>query len=159
MPPRRPPGYWRTRLVERDAGYVTPCHEYSGARHRQGYGTVGIDGRTWLVHRLAWTEAYGDPGPLLVCHKCDNPPCARLDHLHLGTYSINNRDAIARGLNTTPPNGGVSHGAANGNSHLRDIDVLTVRERYAPVRQMAADFGVSVKTIYNILNRKTWTHL
>jgi hypothetical protein len=28
--------HWRTRLVERDAGYVTPCMEWSGCRTSAG---------------------------------------------------------------------------------------------------------------------------
>ena len=37
------------------------------------------------------------PKGLVVRHKCDNPPCFRLSHLELGTYSENNMDASERG--------------------------------------------------------------
>lgn len=159
MPPRRPVGYYRTRLTERDAGYVTLCHEWTGARHKQGYGTIVIDGKTWLVHRLAWTEAFGDPGGFLVCHHCDNPPCARLDHLHLGTYSTNNRDAIARGLNRPPTSRAPQPGSSNPNHKLTEPDVRFIRASDASPSSLAVQFGVTRRTIHDIRTQRTWRHI
>lgn len=33
----------------------------------------------------------------MVRHRCDNPPCWKLDHLVLGTASDNSADMVARG--------------------------------------------------------------
>ena len=32
-----------------------------------------------------------------VLHRCDNPPCIKLDHLFLGTCKDNTRDAMSKG--------------------------------------------------------------
>ena len=49
--------------------------------------------------------------------------------------------------------------------HLRrlsDKDVLTIRERFidgSTYRQLATEYGVSLKTIYNIIHLKTYTDI
>ena len=41
---------------------------------------------TQLLHRWVWEQVNGPiPPGMVVMHRCDNPPCFRLDHLMLGT--------------------------------------------------------------------------
>lgn len=80
------------------------CLVWSGSKDAGGYGKVRYQGRSHRVHRIIFEAAYG-PTELLVCHRCDNPPCARLDHLFAGTYADNAHDAIAKGR--MPPHGEV----------------------------------------------------
>lgn len=50
------------------------------------------------AHRAAWVEASGPiPLGILVCHRCDNPPCCNPAHLFLGTQSDNIKDGYAKG--------------------------------------------------------------
>lgn len=62
-----------------------------------GYGvTAWFDGVR--AHRIAYTAAYHDPGPLLVRHAvCGNPPCFDWRHLAEGTDADNNADTIRMG--------------------------------------------------------------
>ena len=75
------------------------CLEWTGATHRQGYGQIGVDGKTWLTHRFAWTVNKGPiPPGIKVLHRCDNPPCCDTDKcLFLGTQGDNVIDMAAKG--------------------------------------------------------------
>lgn len=76
---------------------MTPCVEWTGAK-ANGYGQRWVNGKAQYVHRLAWEEAHGPiPEGMRVLHRCDNPPCYRLDHLFLGTSKVNTEDMIAKG--------------------------------------------------------------
>jgi len=81
--------------VEIGVGVDTPCDEWDGPRDRDGYGRLSRGRR---AHRVAWEEANGPiPDGMCVLHRCDNPPCRRLDHLFLGTVADNNRDKALKG--------------------------------------------------------------
>lgn len=85
---------------------MTPCREWRGARTR-GYGHVRREGRDWKLHRWIWTLVNGPiPAGAQVLHRCDNPPCFRLDHLFLGTQTDNMRDMAAKGRH---PNSAKTH--------------------------------------------------
>lgn len=72
----------------------TPCRVYQGRRHVRGYGLLG---RRYL-HRWVWEQVNGPiPPGLVVMHRCDNPPCFRLDHLALGTQADNLADMRTKG--------------------------------------------------------------
>lgn len=81
----------------------TPCREWQGARNEHGYGYLRRAGRQWLTHRWVWTLMNGPiPDGMKILHRCDNPPCFRLDHLWMGTQADNVRDMIAKGRHPNP---------------------------------------------------------
>lgn len=56
-----------------------------------------------LAHRVAWELEHGPiPNGMLVCHRCDTPPCANHEHLFLGTPADNTRDRDQKGRGGRP---------------------------------------------------------
>lgn len=140
-----------------------------------GYGVIGLP-RTGVpaksrrskvvgAHRLSWEIHHGPiPAGLFVCHDCDrNYPvgsilyrrCVRPDHLFLGTAGDNMRDMHAKGRSF----GGNRHPQAKLTAaQVREIRRLRDEEGFGQ-SALAEAFGVSHKSIRNILTGKTWKHV
>lgn len=74
------------------------CWVWTASTHHQwGYGHFKFRGKVAQAHRVSW-EMHNGPIPegLLVCHRCDNPPCIRPAHLFLGTDADNATDMVAK---------------------------------------------------------------
>jgi hypothetical protein len=69
-------------LVNNESG----CWEWQAGANAEGYGYLTHQGVLYRAHRAAWL-AYCGPIPkgMLVCHRCDNPPCCNPDHLFIDT--------------------------------------------------------------------------
>lgn len=143
------------RLWERvdQSGGENACWEFIGARHRFGYGKIGIAGEGPRdAHRVAWEVTRGPiPNGMEVCHSCDNPPCCNPAHLFLGTRKENAHDAMRKGRTTI--------GERNPMAKLTWKDVADIRARHASGetrKSIARHYGVSPATISNIYKRITW---
>lgn len=111
-----------------------------------GYGVVFRDGREQRAHRLVWIEAHGPiPPGHEIRHRCDNPPCIRLEHLTLGTHAENMRDAVDRDR--------IAYGERNARTRLTDEQVREVRRRRRQgetTTSIAAAFGIHTSTVSRI---------
>ena len=129
------------------------CHLWTASRDRQGYGkTSGL-----LAHRVAWELVNGPiPEGMCVLHRCDNPPCCRVQHLFLGTRADNNADREAKGR------GVYMNGSALTQSKLAEADIPVIRKDLAEgmtYGEIGRRFGVTAGTIWFIAKGKTWTHV
>jgi hypothetical protein len=86
------------------------CWLWTGAKTSCGYGGLGVNGRYWPAHKVAFlithpgtdldelaTAASRHPSKLFICHTCDNPACVRPSHLFLGTCKDNMQDSVNKG--------------------------------------------------------------
>jgi hypothetical protein len=83
------------------------CWEWQGHTNNGGYGSMTVKQVTYSAHRLAY--ALANPNSItfaapkdkklkeFVLHKCDNRLCCNPNHLFLGNYDDNNKDAKAKG--------------------------------------------------------------
>lgn len=113
----------------------TGCLLWLGATTPAGYGKVGTNAGVFeYAHRLAYFEAYGPiPDGMLVCHKCDTPPCCEPTHLFLGSPSDNVADMVRKGRHVPI-------------AKLTDADVAAIQSM-AGVKcsDIAATFGITEK--------------
>lgn len=111
--------------------------------------------KTWLPHRLVLTAFVGPcPDGMEACHEDDDPGNNRLDNLRWDTRSANMRDRVRNGKG----NQGTRHHQAK----LTDEQVREIRTRFKSGQcrhVLAAEFGVTERTVRSIGNDETWTHL
>lgn len=141
----------------------TGCWEWQGCRNKLGYGFLSILGVRVKSHRVAWVLVNGEiPTDNSICHRCDNPPCCRPDHLFAGSGADNMRDAAGKGRNGMQRHPESLAGERHGNAKLTLERVALIRSTYAAGQanqyELAAQFGVHQCTIWAVLHGKTWGH-
>lgn len=131
------------------------CWEWTAGRIPSGYGSSYYQKQRQPAHRVAWQLTNGPiPLGMFVCHRCDNPPCVRPDHLFLGTPADNSADRDRKGR-ANPPMG-------ERLSNLTVLDVLSIREMHglgATVIELGRGFGLSPAAIRHIVRYRTWRHV
>ena len=141
--------YSRTRVVG-------DCLEWTGAKEKDGYGTLRVNLTRYRAHRVSWAMRNGrDPGDMFVCHSCDNPACVKPDHLWLGTPAENVADMVQKGRTYRHDYAGEKHPAAR----LTEDDVRRIRTRPKKQRELAEEYGVALSTIANIQVGNQWAHV
>ena len=78
----------------------TGCWEWTGSRLKAGYGQLGKEkgAGLMLAHRYSYEQNVGPiPAGMIVCHRCDNPPCCNPEHLFLGDHGANMKDMERKG--------------------------------------------------------------
>jgi HNH endonuclease len=160
MPGRRGssglPVQWSTaEFMKRCRISAAGCWEWQWGKNRRGYGKVVVHYKNVAAHRLSWTVHRGQiPDGMLVCHRCDNPPCCNPDHLFLGTNADNMRDAYDKGRSV--------RGERVHTVRLTEAQVLTIAQRIKDGEtsaDLAREFGVAHGTIWFIEKKRSWKYL
>lgn len=132
------------------------CWLWTGKRKTAGYGLLFLTGnRTVYAHRLSFEIHYGPiPDGLVICHKCDNPPCVNPEHLFAGTPAENVSDCCAKKRG--------NHGSRNHFHKLTEADVSAIKSMIAngsERKKIAQLFNVTRANIDLIASGKTWKHV
>lgn len=87
--------------VESKVDRTGVCHLWTAAKHKSGYGVIGLNGKQVLAHRLAFEIEHGQGSAEGHCvlHRCDVRACCNPAHLWLGTHADNTADMFAKGRN------------------------------------------------------------
>ena len=84
--------------VIRDDCMTDGCHIWTGLLNDKNYGLIRNNKKDIKAHRASYAIYKGEiPYGMVVCHRCDNPPCVNPAHLFVGSQGDNMRDAIAKG--------------------------------------------------------------
>lgn len=131
------------------------CWEWKSGFASFGYGSIRIGGRKIRAHRYSY-EIHVAPIPhgMVVCHKCDNPPCVNPDHLFIGTMKDNTADMIAKGRSKLGSNHAI--GSACKSSKITPQIAYAIKCDRRPHREVALRYGVSASLVGAIKNGKLW---
>lgn len=135
-------------------GRPDDCWPWTGCRTPKGYGLAGFTSGTVGAHRLSYRMHKGEiPPGMVVCHRCDNPPCCNPNHLFLGTHRDNVLDKIAKGRDNSP------NGSRHWNSKLTEAQAFAIYNDPRTQREIVADYGISRGTVSQIKNGQGWRHV
>lgn len=128
------------------------------ATHPFGYGRMTAGrGVNLKAHQIAFALANGPiPEGSAVLHSCDHPWCCNARHLFLGSQRDNMADALKKGRGSPPP---MRFGEAH---HKTKFDTAIAQRIAADARSaeiVAAEHGVSTKTVYRLRWGQTWKSL
>lgn len=156
----------RNRLYGKSYIRDSGCVEWVGAKFSNGYGHIGIDGKSCLSHRAMWELSIGPiPEGMCALHACDNPACVNVwdneNHCFLGTLKDNTQDCIKKGRLRPGPGFKVKNqkGENNFGSKLTDEEVRLIRESDKQGKELAGIFGVSQATISEVRRYNRWKHI
>lgn len=137
----------------------TGCLLWTGGINEHGYGVFWNGERLEKAHRFALRAAGVEvPTDLDVRHTCDTPGCVEAQHLVVGTTLENVADMWLR------RRAAVQHrrGTMQVGAKLDDAKALQIRVMYAFQEanqyELAERYGVSQRTIWNVVNGRLWRH-
>lgn len=138
------------------------CWEITGPSFPFGYGRIDFSAEkrqhSVSAHRVSYMLFVGPiPEGLVICHRCDNPPCCNPDHLFLGTFADNANDMAVKGRS--------ARGAGNWAAKLTEANVREIRSLYRwqdrvnGIPALARRFGISDSQVHDIIKGKSWKHV
>ena len=134
------------------------CWLWTAYRSAFGHGQFRVSkvpNRKDNAARIAYALSFGPiPDGMVIRHKCDNPPCVNPAHLEIGTHADNVADRVKRGRSAI--------GSGNGRAKLTEKTADCIRVGYQignTKAQLAREYGVSQRTVADIVNGKKWKHV
>lgn len=136
------------------------CWLWTAARNK-GYGVIGRTKATspkrgnHMATHVSWWVHTGEhvPTGMVVCHKCDNPPCVNPNHLYIGTPRQNAMDMVERNR---------MGASLRDHAVLTEDDVRAIRqahEKGSTQVSLAKFYEVSPQCINAVVRRRSWKHV
>ena len=86
------------RIIAKTKVNENGCRLWQESLLKDGYALIRYKGKKITVHRAAWMAFKGPiPDGMSVLHSCDIRHCTAEEHLFLGTYADNSKDAVTKG--------------------------------------------------------------
>jgi hypothetical protein len=138
--------------LEANGRWEGECFVWTKSANLKGYGQGWWDGRLQYVTHLRWQLEHGplEKGQMIL-HRCDNPPCYRLEHLFPGTNQDNMDDMKAKGRYPQLTRDNMPH-AKLSVEQAREV----IRRRQAEgisQQKLADEYGCHQTTISDILKK------
>ena len=119
------------------------CWNWIGGKSKN-YGALTFNKKSYRAHRVSYQIFKGEiPEQMLVCHHCDNPACINPDHLFLGSWSDNMKDAWEKGRMTR-----------NGKIKLTIKQIKEIKKLSDRHADIAKKYGVTRSRISQIKRKK-----
>lgn len=130
------------------------CWEWQGSKTIAKYGTIVLEGRVQMVHRVSWELANGRSVAegLFILHSCDNPSCINPEHLREGTQQDNMDDMVKRNRSHAPRTKWNTQ-----ESTIREIKRL--RQQNVTVVEIAKRLNVGKSLVSHVSSGRTWKHV
>ena len=159
---------------------LSQCWTHTTGASSSGYGQISIAGEMWGIHRYSYWIHNGKPElpkGYHVSHACDNKECSNPEHLSLKTVKENVIEAVERIRvikpkkekkqgNYTATSASFKPGEQKGENNttailtwekVREIrDIHSKGLKYGDLKKMSEKYGVCVRAIENIINKKSW---
>lgn len=153
--------FWR--YVNKD-GTIPPhipqlgkCWIWTRCRNKKGYGRMGMLGKSFLAHRIAWFFTFGEWSSSNILHACDNSSCVNPSHLFEGTIAENNADMLRKGRYAKTDQRGQNHKQPNSKLNYEKADeIRMLLKMKIPQRKIANMFGVSQPIVGRIAKGIGW---
>jgi len=151
------------------------CWPWLGMKAGRGYGRMKIQGRTFVVTRIALLlDGRIQPSSKhIACHTCDNPICCNPSHLWWGTNKENTQDAVRKGrlypqdgsrwtFFRTPEAQVIRSRLGKATRSLSNEQVIRIRalaDEGVSQRAIARDIGSSLKTVWAVIKRERYSEI
>ena len=137
------------KILSKSVPQLNGCILWVGPVDRWGYGRITCRGNSRGVHRLIFSDVFGELSESdVIRHTCDTPNCVNIKHLLRGAHADNVRDRCERNRSAT--------GSKNGRSKLNEESARKIFLDDRSQRVISSEYGVDARVVSRIKRRESW---